>query len=116
MKLDHFARVTVALQLVNSSRASVDPNGTNGAAVPPADDTNRLTGRHWMENIVDDNGKKVQSACRVCYAKSQGSGTRHTELKNKRKTTMQRCKTYKVPLCSVPCMEIYHTVNDYSQN
>ena len=114
MNLERFV-ITVALQLIVKSRVSADP-GVNGAAVPPQQDTNRLTGKHWMELCTDEEGKTVRRACKVCYAKAQRSGASRTQLKNQRKTTMYSCKTCKAPLCVVPCMEIYHTVQDFGQN
>lgn len=60
----------------------------------------RLTGRHFMEQMPPcDSGRVRQCACAVCSNKKG----------RKKVTTTLRCKICKVPLCNIPCMELYHT-------
>ena len=74
----------------------------------------RLIGRHFLEEILNPRGQKVQRNCRVCYARQIKQGTTVAERKNKVQVFTQ-CKTCKVPLCAVPCMEIFHTKKVYDQ-
>ena len=63
----------------------------------------RLTDRHFPSKIEDrTTGKPHQKDCCVC-SKRQTFG---------RKTTTYKCKQCDVPLCVVPCFELYHTYKD----
>ena len=65
--------------------------------------SSRLTGRHFPERTPDaNNGRPTQSQCRVCCWRKG----------RKRVTTTYRCKQCQVPLCVVPCFELYHTHSD----
>lgn len=68
MELDRF----VISRIADSCKASADPDEMNGAVVPPADDTNRLTGRHWMEKIIDNNGKRCKEPAATVMRKISG--------------------------------------------
>ena len=60
----------------------------------------RLTGCNFLERTPDaNNGRPTQSQCRVCCWRKG----------RKRVTTTYRCKQCQVPLCVVPCFELYHT-------
>ena len=74
----------------------------------------RLIGRHFLELILNDNGKKMQRSCHVCYANMAKQGVGRHERRNRRKVTVYQCKTCKIALCPEPCMELYHTLKDYS--
>lgn len=66
---------------------------------PPA----RLTERHFLEKVpLRQSGRPAQLHCHVCCGK-KGRG---------RVTTTYQCKQCKIPLCVVPCHELYHTYVD----
>lgn len=67
------------------------------SAVP---DPFRLTGRHFIEQMPHcSSGRVRQCACTVCSNKKG----------RKKVSTTFRCKICKVPLCNIPCFELYHT-------
>ena len=60
----------------------------------------RLTERHFITtNIEQPNGRPKQRDCVVC-SERKGKG---------RKTTTYMCKQCTLPMCVVPCFELYHT-------
>lgn len=65
-------------------------------SLPPP---SQLTERHFLEKIpLLQSGCPTQLNCHVCSAKKGRS----------RVTTTYQCKQCKVPLCVVPCNELYH--------
>lgn len=63
----------------------------------------RLTERHFLTNIgKTSSGRSVQRDCTVC-SQRKGRG---------RKTTIYKCKQCDLPMCVVPCFELYHTKKD----
>ena len=102
----------VAKGLAEASGCRVNQE-TGAAAAPQVQDDCRLTGRHFMDNIVSENGKKIQRGCVVCRAKAVKAGVSVKDRRNKRKVTHFQCKTCKVALCAVPCFEDYHTKAKY---
>ena len=79
---------------------------TTATPVPTAaEQMNRLTGRHFLEyNPSTSTREHGMRSCQVCKGKqSLPSG------KKLRRETVYRCKQCQVPLCPVPCFEIYHT-------
>ena len=65
-------------------------------SLPPP---SRLTERHFLEKIpLLQSGHPTQLNCHVCSAKKG----------RRRVTTTYQCKQCKVPLCVVPCNELYH--------
>ena len=63
----------------------------------------RLTGHNFIEKIpAAPSGRPTQNQCQVCCRKKG----------RKRVTTTYRCKQCQVPLCVVPCFELYHTHSD----
>ena len=59
----------------------------------------RLTGRHFPAKVAQtSSGRRSQPDCVVCSLK-----------KGKRKTTTFMCKQCDLPMCPVPCFELYHT-------
>ncbi|OXA42206.1 PiggyBac transposable element-derived protein 4 [Folsomia candida] len=64
-----------------------------------AQNPSRLSGRHFPSFNPPTSGKRHGSRkCRVCASS-----------KEKTKETVYQCSSCKVPLCVVPCFEIYHT-------
>ena len=89
-------RVELARQLLSKAELNV-PSPTPLVSLTP---TSRLTGRHFLGKIpTSTSGRIVQSQCRVCCWRKG----------RKRVTTTYRCKQCEVPLCVVPCFELYHT-------
>ena len=78
------------------------PRATGPAArslPPPA----RLSERHFPGKLTDTaSGKQRQTNCIVCSGK-KGRG---------RRTTTYTCKQCDLPMCVVPCFELYHTKID----
>ena len=60
----------------------------------------QLTGQHFPAKVsLTPSGQPSQPLCVVCSIK-------------KRKTTTYKCKQCDLPLCSIPCFELYHTKAD----
>ena len=60
----------------------------------------RLTGRHFPAKVgLTPSGRPSQPDCVVCSRK-KGNG---------RKSTTYKCKQCDLPMCVVPCFELYHT-------
>ena len=74
-------------------------SGLAARSLPPAA---RLTERHFPTRLADSESHKRQSNCIVCSGK-KGRG---------RKTTTYMCKQCHLPMCVVPCFELYHTKVD----
>jgi len=68
----------------------------------------RLTERHFLtvNSAKTASGKPVKPDCVVCSDRDKTKGGRRHQT-----TTM--CEQCKVPLCTYPCMKLYHTVIDY---
>lgn len=101
-------------------------------------DQARLEGRHFMEQQIDDQGRTMRWDCICCTSTVGRGGARARNwLAAKaaraaragvpvprgktgtqylhRKQTSYRCKNCQVPLCITPCMEYYHTEDDYHE-
>lgn len=100
--LEEFA-CSVCADLIRLPASSAD----TGAAVPAGDELHRLTGRHFQT-------KGPSRACHVCYARAKAQGATREQLKNRVKKTSYQCRQCKKPLCVEPCMEIYHTKENYA--
>lgn len=72
---------------------------------PLSENPIRLTGRHFPVYIHETERKK-NSARRCQVHKQLSDSSKH------RKETRFMCNVCKVPLCAVPCFEIYHTKKD----
>ena len=60
----------------------------------------RLTGRHFPAKLgFTPSGRPSQPGCVVCSRK-KGNG---------QKSTTYKCKQCDLPMCVVPCFELYHT-------
>ena len=97
-------RIELAKGLLLS--ASVDLTGdmprTSGPATRSLPPAARLTERHFPTRLADAESQKRQSNCIICSGK-KGRG---------RKTTTYMCKQCHLPMCVVPCFELYHTKVD----
>ena len=99
-------RIELAQQLlVDAGSAHTPPNehvqsGPHKCGLPTAA---WLTERHFIA-MYDSNptGKREQHNCAVC-SNRKGKG---------RKTTSYKCKQCNLPMCVVPCFELYHTKVD----
>ena len=60
----------------------------------------RLTERHWLDEVVE------RPDCVVCSDRSRPGGRRQTRF---------RCRQCSVALCAVPCNERFHTLKHYKQ-
>ena len=83
------------------------------AVADRAQSADRLVGRHFLEAVRNDEGKKKQRGCHVCYQRSIRQNIPLARRRNYRKMTQWQCKTCKIALCIEPCMELYHTKKDY---
>ena len=79
--------------------------GTSSSTPSPSTDQPlRLTGRHFPSKCPKTMSNKASSRrCHVCAAKSK----KRTE--NTRKRSSFWCAKCQVPLCVVPCFELFHT-------
>ena len=91
-------RVELAKQLLMDEVPVEEPEGRalgpHGDPNPPS---SRLTGRHFPGSTAA--GHQRQQHCVVCSGK-KGRG---------RTTTTYECKQCQLPMCVVPCFELYHT-------
>jgi len=100
-KMDH---KQFRIELANQLLANVDnhigpPSRCLNALLPPA----QLTEWHFPEKGQPcASGRLSHPVCVVCSNK-KGRG---------KKTTTYQCKQYKLPMCIVPCFELYHTKVD----
>lgn len=95
-------RVEIAKQLLLQSSVDVseDVPVTHGRLHRPQPPQSRLTERHFPDHLpCTKSGKRGQTECTVC-SKKKGRG---------RKTTSYMCKECKLPMCIIPCFELYHT-------
>ena len=69
---------------------------------PVSRSISRLTERHFLGRTVGETGKFSQPDCAVCSRKKGRA----------RKTTSYMCKQCALPMCPVPCFELYHTKVD----
>ena len=74
----------------------------HGPLAHPLPSSARLTERHFPSTIGKTGGKSIQRDCTVC-SQRKGRG---------RKTTVYKCKECDLPMCVVPCFELYHTKKD----
>ena len=73
---------------------------SRGRIQRPLPPQTRLTERHFPDNLPQTpSRKKGQTECTVC-SKKKGRG---------RKTTTYMCKQCKLPMCIIPCFQLYHT-------
>ena len=97
-KLNHENfRIQLAIQLLEEAATTPPPPLLH----PPP--FARLTERHFPEKVPPRvTGQAAQPECVVC-TKQKGRG---------RKTTTYQCKQCQLPMCIVPCFELYHTKTD----
>ena len=90
-------RVQLAKELLMETTELVDDHGRRSIPNPPS---YRLTGRHFPGKAISTpSGKRQQLECVVCSGKRE----------NGRKSTTFKCKQCDLPMCMVPCFELYHT-------
>ena len=99
-------RITLAKELLEIS--GVDVDHTNETTTPgphrnPCQPAARLQERHFPTTIGrSQSDRPMQMDCHVC-SKRRGRG---------RKTTTYKCKECNLPMCVVPCFELWHTKRD----
>ncbi|CAM1302406.1 Uncharacterised protein r2_g1225 [Pycnogonum litorale] len=68
----------------------------------------RLKARHFCSYIPPTEKKRQPTRiCKVCSEKSASEGNRV------RKETRFWCQDCEIPLCHIPCFELFHTKKDY---
>ena len=99
--LDHKQfRIELAKQLLGDADGHTNPPSRRLNALPPVA---RLTERPFIEKVPPcTSGRTSQPVCVVCSNK-RGRG---------KKTTTYQCKQCKLPMCVIPCFELYHTKVD----
>jgi len=99
--LDHKQfRIELAKQLLGDADGHTNPPSRRLNALPPVA---RLTERHFIEKVPPcTSGRTSQPVCVACSNK-RGRG---------KKTTTYQCKQCKLPMCVIPCFELYHTKVD----
>ena len=114
IQLDAFVK-SVVKDFASGQAPQDDPQpSTSGAACPDTGaDVGRLRpGSHWPADIPptkEQQTRKTQNGCKVCYAKKKAQGASREELQKFKKSTTITCKQCKVPLCDVPSFELFHT-------
>ncbi|XP_066291055.1 piggyBac transposable element-derived protein 4-like [Branchiostoma lanceolatum] len=92
--------------------------GQEGRSGPSASSLLRLTGRHFLEKIGQtEGGKNRIRTCKVCCPAERKYRREHGFLVAKRSghESAYQCDQCQVTLCITPCMELYHTEEDYQQ-
>ena len=97
-------RITLAKELLESAGILVDQNSPQQERHPtPHNPAARLQERHFPSAIGRTAADRpIQLDCHVC-SKRRGRG---------RKTTTYKCKECSLPMCVVPCFELWHTKAD----
>ena len=98
-------RIELAKELLKAASESHHPRTPlpHGPRHQPQQPLARLTERHFLGQYDKSaNGRQIQRSCVVCSFK-KGRG---------RKTTTFYCKQCDIPMCVVPCFELYHTKVD----
>ena len=99
-------RITLAKQLLESAGIPVDSSSEQNTLGPhpnPLQPAARLHERHFPTTIGRTQADRpIQQDCNVC-SKRKGAG---------RKTTTYKCKQCDLPMCIVPCFELWHTKSD----
>ena len=91
------------LLLETSTDVSENMPVTHGRLPRPLPPQSRLTERHFPDHLpCTPSGKRGQTECVVC-SKKRG---------HKRKTTTYMCKQCRLPMCIIPCFELYHNKVD----
>ena len=75
----------------------------------------RLSGRHFLEKIVE-NGKTLHRQCIVCSAaeKQMLAPPRAWEKRGRcGHMSAYRCKQCNMTLCITPCFKLYHTKQEF---
>ena len=101
---------TLILSSVQSRTLAV----TRPRAPSVVNDTNRLDSRHFPSYIGKNATKNGSKMCAICnFGKKTiiAKGYKGTTLS--RKLTSYMCKPCNIPLCIVPCFELYHTKEHY---
>ncbi|XP_062614645.1 piggyBac transposable element-derived protein 4-like [Saccostrea cucullata] len=75
-----------------------------------SENIDRLTGRHFIQNIKPKEGAKRKNPMRDCIVCNLPVNERQG---NKRKQTTFECRQCSVPLCLPNCFERYHTLKKY---
>ena len=98
---EHF-RIRLAKDLLMDAGMPQDHH-IRGPIPRPLPPSSRLTERHFPARVGETiAGRASQPNCIVCSRK-KGRG---------RKTTTYKCKECNLPMCIVPCFELYHTKVD----
>ena len=99
-RLTHKFRIQLAKELLMDT-VTVDVElHSCGPHLKPNPPSFRLTGQHFPAKVgLTPSGWQSQPDCIVCSRK-KGNG---------RKSTMYKCKQCDLPMCVVPCFELYHT-------
>ena len=80
----------------------------------PAEDLSRLTERHFIGRYVSATCKTgLRRRCIVCNPAEMEILLAKGVRKRMRHETIFECKQCAKPLCIVPCMELYHTQENY---
>ncbi|GFN97637.1 PiggyBac transposable element-derived protein 4 [Plakobranchus ocellatus] len=72
----------------------------------------RLSGRHFLVPIDEDNPRK-RGSCHVCYKRAKKDGATRAQLKNQASRTTFKCNICKNAFCVYPCFIDYHTKDDF---
>ena len=93
-------RVELARGLLMESVTPTHDEQPRGPHPDPNPPSHRLTGRHFPGKLgLNPSGQLSRPDCIVCSRK-KGKG---------RKSTTYECKQCHLPMCVVPCFELYHT-------
>ena len=99
---DLLAEANTATPLSTAAALSATP-ASHGQHPEVLNPQSRLHDRHFPGQLGKTAaGKQIQHDCTVC-SKRKGRG---------RKTTTYCCKQCQLPMCTVPCFELYHTKVD----
>ena len=96
-------RIELAKQLLMETVEESTAEQQRGPHSNPNPPSSRLTGRHFPGKVSPTaSGRQSRPDCVVCSRK-KGRG---------RVSTTYKCKQCHLPMCVVPCFELYHTKNN----
>ena len=84
---------------------------------PSVVNTTRLDSRHFPSYIGKNATKSGSKMCAVCnFGKKTINAKGYNGTTLPRKLTSYMCNPCKIPLCIIPCFELYHTQENYKNH
>ena len=101
--------------MIAKSRDKITPPCIPKYTSAPGLETQRLTGRHFIQKIIVDRQKTcISQSCKDCVHVEHKEDKRNgVEHKCPEHESSYECRDCGVTLCVGPCFYIYHNYKDY---